>query len=193
MFCASKGTPPGVLQQVNYIIIMKLHNKQAFSLIELLVALSILAVVAAVIVPRFLNVRAQASQTTTQTQQQTVQRAVQQWLSLGGTCSAGTTTAGKQTAALDIITLLGTPSRAAGSPQGTAKDSSTANFGSNTIGLNLSTGSATTQGFYSAGGLQKYCDGAGNIYTVSVNPSNGNTMFTIDTAATGFSSVGSDT
>lgn len=61
-----------------------MKKEYAFSLIELLVALSILAVVAAIIVPRFLNVRQQAAETAALSQKVALQRACQQWLALGG-------------------------------------------------------------------------------------------------------------
>ena len=98
---------------------------RGFSLIELLVALSILAVVAAIIVPRFLNVRQQAAVTTAQAQQQELQSDIQKWISLGGIVS-GTPTAG------DWVSLLSTPAQNATTPRSTAdgflKDS-TGNFG----------------------------------------------------------------
>jgi prepilin-type N-terminal cleavage/methylation domain-containing protein len=68
-----------------------LLSTRAFSLIELLVALSILAVVTALIVPRFLNVREQAADTTAQAQIKSLNNIYNQWIALGGTAPAAAT------------------------------------------------------------------------------------------------------
>lgn len=67
-----------------------IHNRAAFSLIELLVALSILAVVAAIIVPRFLNVRQSAQDTAAAHTVVEVNNLYNQWVALGGTVGTGT-------------------------------------------------------------------------------------------------------
>ena len=67
-----------------------LLSTRAFSLIELLVALSILAVVTALIVPRFLNVREQAATTTAEAQIKSINNIYNQWVALGGTPGAST-------------------------------------------------------------------------------------------------------
>jgi len=58
---------------------------KGFSLVELLVALSCLAVVAAVIMPKFLGVQSQAMVAVSQQNQREFQLAVQKWVALGGT------------------------------------------------------------------------------------------------------------
>jgi prepilin-type N-terminal cleavage/methylation domain-containing protein len=62
----------------------RIHT-DAFSLIELLVSLSVLALVAAIIVPKFLNVGAQAQQTVDATNLDELTHMAQAWQSLGGT------------------------------------------------------------------------------------------------------------
>jgi prepilin-type N-terminal cleavage/methylation domain-containing protein len=150
---------------------------RGFSLIELLVALSILAVVAAIIVPRFLNVRSQAAATTTAAQQQELQSDIQKWISLGGTVAAGATDG-------DFLNLLN--QTGAGRTNAHLTDS-TGNFGSSTISLGLPaidagaaapTPSAAAQGWhYGAGNEAYYTDGAGNGYVVKVFSGTGDVQF----------------
>lgn len=87
---------------------------KAFSLIELLVALSILAIVAAIIVPRFLNVRENAVEVMVRSQADTFQHAFDSWLSLGGTITPETAyTSGDQsllTASAFLKLVMATPS-----------------------------------------------------------------------------------
>jgi prepilin-type N-terminal cleavage/methylation domain-containing protein len=173
---------------------MKTTNR-GFSLIELLVALSILAVVAAIIVPRFLNVRSQAAATTSQAQQQELQSDIQKWVSLGGTGGSGDNNAG------DFLGLL--TETASGTPPtrtavGALGDSS-GNFGSASISLSLSNAvtatetlatvttaysgtaaliAAVPQGFYWAtAGNAYYSDGAGSLYQILINGADGNVEF----------------
>jgi prepilin-type N-terminal cleavage/methylation domain-containing protein len=183
---------------------MTTYKKGGFSLIELLVALSILAVVAAIIVPRFLNVRSQAAATTSQAQQQELQSDIQKWVSLGGTGGSGDNNAG------DFLGLL--TETASGTPPtrtavGALGDSS-GNFGSTSVSLSLSNNVATTslatvatayagsqslitavpQGFYwAAAGNAYYSDGAGSLYQILVNGSDGNVEF--QAAANGVSTT----
>lgn len=178
----------GSTKQVNYIIIMKLTSKKGFSLIELLVALSILAVVAAVIVPRFLNVRTEAAYTATQSQQRTLQRAIQQWLSLGGgaTGTPGVITSSNKSG--DILLFLNQTAAAAGGARPTGGSTgladSSGSFGSTTVSISLGTisGTALTNnssvGYYAVSGADAmYCDGAGSAYTITVSPSPGAVTF----------------
>lgn len=57
---------------------------RAFSLVELLVALSIVAVVGAIVVPRFLDVRAAAAKQVRESNAKTIQKGISDWFSLGG-------------------------------------------------------------------------------------------------------------
>lgn len=171
-------------QKTNMIHHSYKNNGKAFSLIELLVALSILAVVAAIIVPRFLNVRGQAAATTARAQQQIIQNAVEQFISLGGSC--GTATAGP------ILNFLNTTPPASG-PRATAlgvSDSAASTFGSSTISLQLNPqatnqasapASTATSGFYwnaAANGLAWYVDGNGTVRTIAIDGATGAVTFT---------------
>jgi prepilin-type N-terminal cleavage/methylation domain-containing protein len=61
-----------------------MKRKPAFSLIELLVALAILAVVSALIIPKFLNVREAAAERTAQAIVKQINKTYLQWIALGG-------------------------------------------------------------------------------------------------------------
>jgi prepilin-type N-terminal cleavage/methylation domain-containing protein len=65
-----------------------MRRPSAFSLIELLVALSILAVVAAIIVPKFVGVRTAAANTVAQQNISELNDAYNRWQALGGTYAA---------------------------------------------------------------------------------------------------------
>ena len=97
-------------------------NKLGFSLIELLVALSILAVVAAIIVPRFLNVRQQATQTAALANLRQLQSTCQQFVALGGSIGSSTTAAANdgKLAANVLNYISGTTGRATATAAGTA-------------------------------------------------------------------------
>jgi prepilin-type N-terminal cleavage/methylation domain-containing protein len=158
---------------------MKTSNKGGFSLIELLVALSILAVVAAIIVPRFINVRSQAAAATAQGQQQILQTAIQQWLALGGSPGTEVTssTLASTVYAGRIISFLTSASgRTTTAANGACSDSS-GTMSSATISLGTLTASTgpTTQGFQVTTSAATYYDGAGNTWAIYVNPADGNT------------------
>jgi|GEM_PF-1403688 prepilin-type N-terminal cleavage/methylation domain-containing protein len=76
--------------------------RRSFSLIELLVALSVLAVVSAIIVPKFINVRKEADETVAKQIESQLNTTFSQWLSLGGVISG----AGSGLTTGDILTLL---------------------------------------------------------------------------------------
>jgi prepilin-type N-terminal cleavage/methylation domain-containing protein len=63
---------------------MRVIKYNAFSLIELLVALSILSVVAAIIVPKYINLRAQANAAALQETVDQLNRTLSSWIDLGG-------------------------------------------------------------------------------------------------------------
>ena len=84
----------------------KTHQARAFSLIELLVALSILAIVAAIIVPQFLNIRAQAQLQVVDQNLKTISDATAMWQSLGGMRAAAPDT----NETFKFLKFLSTPS-----------------------------------------------------------------------------------
>jgi prepilin-type N-terminal cleavage/methylation domain-containing protein len=160
-------------------------NKNSFSLIELLVALAILAVVAAIIMPQFLNVRSQAATAVDNAQQAQIQASIQQWISLGGTgLLTGTDTTSESTNAGNIIAFLTQPA-----PRTfVGLSDSNGTLGSNTISLpfanlplqNNELTSTSPQGFYfnefGNFACAYYCDGAGALYQILVD-STGNVSF----------------
>jgi len=169
-----------------------MHTKHTgFSLIELLVALSILAVVAAIIVPRFLNVRTNAAQSAAAQNMREVQGLCQKFIALGGTNGG---TAGTFVAAGDMLNYIsgngGTRSMtAAGVAQtpaalGNACDSS----GTMSSGIISLSPAPTVPGTYptsaatiaalgagfgvsklTAGATAYYCDGNGSAWTLTVD------------------------
>ena len=153
----------------------KSNDKQGFSLIELLVALSILAVVAAIIVPRFLNVRSQAASTTTEAQRKVIQNAVQQFLALGGTNT--------NNAVLNSGNVLYFLNQTGSSRTGTNISDSSGAFSSSSISLQLDLTQAASgvseadlsgaeSGFYISaanGGQAVYLDGNGTRHTITIN------------------------
>jgi prepilin-type N-terminal cleavage/methylation domain-containing protein len=154
-------------------------NKLGFSLIELLVALSILAVVAAIIVPRFLNVRTQAATSVAQAQQQTIQNAVQQFISVGGTIATGTASSDiinflmTMPGSKDVINTTTRTSTGGASIGGMTDNSGTIN--STTISLPVTVVNSTvpaspTPGtFYVQTGKDAfYVDGAGQLWDITI-------------------------
>jgi prepilin-type N-terminal cleavage/methylation domain-containing protein len=112
-------------------------TKRGFSLIELLVALSIIAIVAATIVPRFMNVRFQAAETMGDAQMKEFASAYQKFISLGGTGSANSG---------EVLNFLAQQPTAVGTARttvGAMVDSSGA-FGSTVISLSVTPISTTT-------------------------------------------------
>jgi len=163
------------------------RSSSAFSLIELLVALSILAVVAAVIVPRFLNVRSQAAATVLAAQLAQLNHTYNQWTSLGGADGGDS--------GINVLQFLstpsdGTPSRSAG----TLCADSAGNFGSGTVSLTATVDTTTRSnninvslpdGFYknAAGGAAPSGSNPSPLYFKS----NGTVYPLAYTSGTGFS------
>lgn len=164
------------------------NSVRAFSLIELLVALSILAVVAAIIVPRFLNVRGSASITAATSQIKELKQVYQNFLALGGT---GSTNAG------DVVLFLNTQATAAGTARtarGTVTDSAgnmgstTISFGGGTVNTVTAAPTASSAGpaFYAISGSGAYyVDGTGNMWTINTTTTDlSATHTTVATGAT---------
>jgi len=168
---------------------MKNSNK-GFSLIELLVALSILAVVAAIIVPKFLNVRSNASQAVAIQNMRELQNTCRQWIALGGSNSS--TTIANCGDVLNFLSGNGAvgvraTATTGATAQGGATDSQ-GTMGSWTIQLNSKPGTnalktdgtataaniaaITTPGFYvaanTAGSTGFYCDGTGDAWSIAI-------------------------
>jgi len=78
---------------------MRVSQKSAFSLIELLVALSILAVVAAIVVPRFLDIQRQAKDTVAAQMASQLNHTYAEWIASGGSVGGNVATA-------DLLTVL---------------------------------------------------------------------------------------
>ncbi len=165
---------------------MTRYSKTAFSLIELLVALSVLAIVAAIIVPRFLNVRSQAAATTLEAQKNVIENAVQQFLSLGGTIGTTTTVY-----AGDVLKFLvqSSATGAARTTIGAVKDSS-GGFGSSAISLQITPVDSATAlqpsensptGFYWNAGASNskawYVDSVGISHEITIAPITGAVTF----------------
>ena len=134
--------------------------KGGFSLIELLVALAILAIVSAIVVPKFLNLRSQASDTALQATVAEIQNAYNNWQALGGVINTTDWSAntGTSYAFLSLVTmspagresLHGAAGPAVGVGNATAKDSSGV-LSSTTIGLPSSLLVPDTGGPYAPG------------------------------------------
>lgn len=84
-------------------------QRQGFSLIELLVALAILSVVAAIIVPKFLNVRQQAQDTVVQNNLKEITNQKNAWMDAGG-IAPPTTDALAPFHVLEFLSQPGNPS-----------------------------------------------------------------------------------
>jgi len=157
---------------------MKTTSNRGFSLIELLVALSILAVVAAIIVPRFMNVRQNASVAVAASNLRQIQNMARQFVALGGTITAGTG---------DFMALIATQPTAAGTRTvlTNAKDStgtmnSTTIYYSGTVTPSTTASATSTAGVYysgatlgTSGGTASYADGNGDAWSFT-SDANGN-------------------
>jgi prepilin-type N-terminal cleavage/methylation domain-containing protein len=182
-------------------------NNRGFSLIELLVALSILAVVSAIIVPKFLNVRTSASQTTAFANMKEINNEIREWIALGGQI-------GTKPVAGDVLNFLGgnggvrATATSAGTALGSAADSS-GTMGSFTIAISpapfdnsksanqAASGAITaakpatwpnTPGFYvtgvSSGSTAYYCDGNGSMWVITLaQDATGNMIATVDSSS----------
>jgi prepilin-type N-terminal cleavage/methylation domain-containing protein len=160
---------------------MKTSTK-GFSLIELLVALSILAVVAAIIVPKFLGINVQAGNTAAQNQASELAKACYNWVGAGGMVT-GNPTAGDW---LLLLSSTGTnpPTQRTidAAPNQLIDNTNTIN--SQTIGLNnitanaqpftaASTAASIAAGkvgfqYGAAGSVASYCDGQGDAWVVTI-------------------------
>jgi|GEM_PF-2471318 prepilin-type N-terminal cleavage/methylation domain-containing protein len=155
--------------------------RRAFSLIELLVALSILAVVAAIIVPKFVGVRSEATAAVTADVQNELQNALDHWRDLGGTLGGSSgpivIPGCAASAFLQLMTASPRPTNGIGVDLDTATDSSGV-AGSATIGLSMTvnkcssgvpfqtgSGSPAPAGYNTAGQFY-YIDGSPNVWYV---------------------------
>jgi prepilin-type N-terminal cleavage/methylation domain-containing protein len=150
-----------------------------FSLIELLVAISILGIVAAIVATKLDNVRTQAAITVRTQQVSAIQQALQQWMDLGGTFGKGAaTTSG------DVLSFLNSPP---GSRNGVGgmQDSSGAS-GSSSVALNINnlwTGGAPPSnapaGLYWGASQAAYVvDTIGTVWNMTVNTTSGKVAIT---------------
>ncbi len=154
----------------------RLVKNAAFSLIELLVALSILAVVAAIIVPRFTNIRSQVAATVAAAQFSQINESYNSWTSLGGNPNGDS--------GINILRFLGTPGN--GTPNrglsGVACSDITGGVGSSTISLNgmnvypppQQAGVGQPDGFYGldeSGNSGVYYQASSTLYTLAYSPS----------------------
>lgn len=120
---------------------------RSFSLIELLTALSILAIVAGIIVPQYLNVVQQARQQVVDTNLSELSHQTQMWQSLGGVRAIQTYPA-NQYEAFKMIQFLSTPSNGALPQRGHEGDptyptDSLGPGGSYTVTVSATTGALT--------------------------------------------------
>lgn len=156
-----------------------LNSHRGFSLIELLVALSILAVVAALIIPRFLNVRTQAADTMAAAQVKSINSIYSQWIALGGTPA---TIGFNNIYFLSYAASSSTAARATGAATACPTCTDTiGNFGSNSISLS---GVSVTTGYTAATLTASLEDGIyGTIGTTASLLKIGNYYYTINYTA----------
>lgn len=150
----------------------QIRTRRGFSLVELLVALSILAVVAAIIVPRFLNVREEAGDTSAAAQLAAVNNVYQQWRSLGGKTSfTGNANAAQTIQTVQFLQTTGAATVNRGIAGSPCTDTM-GDFGSRTISMQPVTfnatasamTSSTVDGFYNASAANGVA--AGPVYKV---------------------------
>jgi prepilin-type N-terminal cleavage/methylation domain-containing protein len=147
-------------------VAFSMQNKTfGLSLIEILVALSIIAILAAILVPRLLDVREKATETTAEEQMRALNKVYVQWRDLGGL--TGSSTGGQVIYFLNQTATSTTATRCSGTFCGSCSDTS-GSFGSITIslaGVNVSSSATLSTSDFTSKDLDGFwVDSEGNCF-----------------------------